>query len=62
MQDLLSVGLNGLDPGESGKIPLSLDHADANALPREGKPQNRAAAPSADDDDVMSHRQSSKRL
>ena len=62
MQDLLSVGLNGLDPGETGKSPLPLDHADANALPREGKSQNRAAASGADDDDIMSHRQSSKRL
>ena len=62
MQDLLSVGLNGLDPGETGKSPLPLDNADANALPRKDQSQNRAAASGANDDDVMSHRQSSKRL
>ena len=61
MQDLLSVGLNGLDPGETGKSPLPLDDADANALPREDQSQNRAATSGADDDGVMSHRQSSKR-
>ena len=62
MQDLLSVGLNSLDSGRIGKSQLPLDHADPNALQREGQSQNRAAASGADDDDLMFHRQSSKRL
>ena len=61
MQDLLSVGLNGLDSGGIRKSQLPLDDADANALQREDQSQNRAAASGADDNDLMSHRQSSKR-
>ena len=62
MQDLLSVGLDSLDSGGIRKSQLPLDHADANALQREDQSQNRAAASGADDDDLMSHLQSSKRL
>ena len=61
IQDLLSVGLNGLDSGGIRKSQLPLDHTDTNAFQREDQSQNRAAPSGADDNDLMSHRQSSKR-